>query len=1330
MAAKGTIGGKIVLEGEKQYKQALKEIKSAQVELKSEMKLCSAEFKNNEKSVEALEKKNQILSKTVEQAGKKVQVYEKLVAASSESQKKAAESVDELQKKLETEKEKLSELAKAEGNSTEQIEKQKKTIEDLGRELEQANRNYTAATDKNSQFKTSLNYANVELTNMNRELLENNKELKEANDEIDPLKKNINEYSHEVQQASEHTNVFGGVLKANLTSEAIIATVKALAGAIKEIASASISTGMEFESSMSKVEALSGAAGSELESLTEKAKEMGASTMYSASEAADAFGYMALAGWDTKQMLDGIEPVLNLAAAANMDLATASDIVTDYLTAFGLEAKDAAKFTDQLAYAMANSNTDVVQLGEAYKNCAATAASLGYSVEDVTAVLMTMANAGVKGGEAGTGLSSIMTRLATNTKECGDALAEYGVEIYNEEGKMNSLGSILEGMSSIWSGLTDQQQASLAKTIAGTNQYSKLQTIMSGLSDSAKESGMSFQDYSDALRNADGSAKEMADTMQNNLKGKLTILESSMDALKESIYETFDDSLKTGVDGATSAVSRLNNAVKSGSLNASLSKLGENLNKIAMKGIDLGEKALPVIVNGLNWMLENTDKISAGVVGLGSAFAAMKVVTSVTTMIQGFEGAVNLATIAQAALNGTMLANPIVAVTALVVGLTAAVVTYAVTTKTATEEFEESAKRLTEGYKQVAEASNGAAESANAIAMSSEAESRYINDLIDRLKDLNKQESLSQEESQEMAKIVEILNAKYEDVGLTINKQTGHLDDNTNAWEKNIKQQLKVSQVNAAMDEYNKHVEQQTQNSIALYEVQSKMNDLWDEYGNVLGEIQDSAGKMDEMNSYQFQHIDDLNRQYEEQIILNREYQSTIDELNNAYDEEQKAIDTITGFMEDQYGVMINEADAADQVASSMNSLADSSIRAEQAGDSIVKMSDDVIEAMTEMHSNVYESVKSQMNIFEEFSSKSEVTKEQLIKNLESQIEGITNWAENLQELANRGVNEGLLQTLSEMGPQGAAYVSEFVKMTDDELKDYGEKFQQAAEIPGTVSQQIMDSYSELGKSNAVAYKRAQIEQLTGATLDEMMHAGYEVGSKTDEALAKGMQESSKAKEQAVKTVDGVIDSADQVRKQKAKPTGKSIGDDVGSGIESSTKPGEASAKLAASIVTNFQSRLSEVTTLGRNISEGLAAGMLEGVDKVAQAASKIANTAYGTTKKDLDINSPSKKMKYLGLMSGEGYNAGLKESLTDTSGIINSMTNDINSLSKASLPGASINIDNSKILNILEEYLPYISQKQNVDVRVGLEPDSAGIFNIVRQESLMFKKAKGYDAM
>lgn len=382
-------------------------------------------------------------------------------------------------------------------------------------------------------------------------------QLEKANDELRNMESSADGAEDEVRElgdAAENTGK-GGISALTVALGTLIADgIRASASALKDFTGDVVNTGMTFESSMSGVAAISGASVEDLERLSEKAKEMGATTKYTAAQSADAFGYMALAGWKTEEMLAGIDGVLSLAAASDMDLATASDIVTDYLTAFGLTAQDSARFVDMMSYAMANSNTTTELLGEAYKNCAATAASMGYSVEDTTAVLMTMANAGVKGGEAGTALNAIMTRLATDTKNCATELANYGVQVYDSEGNMQSLSSILEGVSGVWENLTDQEQANMAKIIAGTNHYSALQTIMNGLSDSAEEAGMSFGDYSAALSECDGTAQGMADTMQDNLSGDLTVLSSAVDGMKLSLADELNPVLREGVQYLTSKI--------------------------------------------------------------------------------------------------------------------------------------------------------------------------------------------------------------------------------------------------------------------------------------------------------------------------------------------------------------------------------------------------------------------------------------------------------------------------------------------------------------------------------------------------------------------------------------------------------------------------------------------------------------------------------------------------------------------------------------------------------------------------------------------------------
>lgn len=446
-----------------------------------------------------------------------------------------------------------------------QLEANRAKQEALNGKLEAAKSIYGENSSEAQALATKLTQAKTEEQKLISSLNECNSALEaqaaaadDTADEMDDLTDATDEAGDAAQDnAKGGWTTARGVL-ANLASGAITAVI----GKLKEAATAVINLGTEFTASMSNVQALSGATASEMARLEETAKELGRTTIFSASDVSDAFGYMALAGWDTADMLDGIDGVLNLAASSGMDLAEASDIVTDYLTAFGLSAADSGQFVDQMAYAMSHSNTNVEQLGEAYKNVAATAGSLGYSVEDTTAALMTMANAGVKGGEAGTGLSTIMTRLATDTKGCASALSEYGIEIYDSQGNMNSLSSILNGMAGIWGDLTDQEQAALAKTIAGTSQYSKFQTIMNGLSAAAAESGQSFNDYTEALENCSGTANDMTAVMNDNLAGDMKALGSAAEGLGLALFDYFEGPLRGAAELATDAINWITDAIQ------------------------------------------------------------------------------------------------------------------------------------------------------------------------------------------------------------------------------------------------------------------------------------------------------------------------------------------------------------------------------------------------------------------------------------------------------------------------------------------------------------------------------------------------------------------------------------------------------------------------------------------------------------------------------------------------------------------------------------------------------------------------------------------------
>lgn len=289
-----------------------------------------------------------------------------------------------------------------------------------------------------------------------------------------------------------------------------------------------IDTFKDFEAAMSQVQAVSGASGSELSRLTDKAKEMGSTTKFTAEESAEAFNYMAMAGWKTNDMLGGIEGILNLAAASGTDLATTSDIVTDALTAFGLKASDSSHFADVLAAASSSANTNVSMMGETFKYAGTMAGALGYRIEDVSLMAGLMANAGLKASMAGTSMSTIFTRLSTDTNGARKAIEDLGIEFFNSEGKANDLSLVMKELREKTADYSNEQKVTLANTIAGAEAQKGLLAVLNATEED-------YIKLTEAVENADGASKEMADTMLDNLAGSFTLLQSAADGVKNTL---------------------------------------------------------------------------------------------------------------------------------------------------------------------------------------------------------------------------------------------------------------------------------------------------------------------------------------------------------------------------------------------------------------------------------------------------------------------------------------------------------------------------------------------------------------------------------------------------------------------------------------------------------------------------------------------------------------------------------------------------------------------------------------------------------------------------
>ena len=437
-------------------------------------------------------------------------------------------------------------------------------------------------------------------------------------DKYDALQREIIETEQELRRLQEEAATTSAVLsKIDAAGQKMEAAGNAIAGAgqklmpvtagVTALGTAAVKTAADFDSSMSQVAAVSGATGDDLDALRDKAREMGAKTKFSASEAADAMNYMAMAGWKTGDMLGGIEGIMSLAAASGEDLATTSDIVTDALTAFGLTAADSGHFADILAAASSNANTNVSMMGETFKYAAPVAGALGFSAEDTAEAIGLMANSGIKASQAGTSLRSIMNNLAGEVKFCGEELGEVTIATTNSDGSMRELSDILADCRVAFSRLSESEQAAAAESLVGKNAMSGFLALMNaGESDIAKLSG--------AIANCDGAAEHMAEVMQDNLTGQLTILKSQTEELAISFGEMLMPMIRNTVTKVQEFMDRLNG------MNA---EQRETILKIAAVAAAVG----PLLII-LGTVISKTGQAMQGFVKLAQGFGKLKVAVS------------------------------------------------------------------------------------------------------------------------------------------------------------------------------------------------------------------------------------------------------------------------------------------------------------------------------------------------------------------------------------------------------------------------------------------------------------------------------------------------------------------------------------------------------------------------------------------------------------------------------------------------------------------------------------------------------------------------------
>ena len=1145
--------------------------------------------------------------------------------------KKATAGMDDWRKSSEGVSAKLKQL-----DTT--LRSQKEILAAYQRQLELTEEAYGENSEEANRLRVSILNQEAAITRTERQILQYDHELdeltaseSEAGREAERLAQQTEDAREAAKQGTEGFSVLKQVL-ANLATDVI----RKLVDGIVELGKEVVNTGKDFTSSMSEVAAISGATADEMSLLEETAREFGEKTVFSASEAAQALKYMALAGWDANTSAKALGGVLNLAAASGMGLAEASDMVTDYLTAFGMSADQSSYFADMLAYAQSHANTTAAQLSEAYKNCAATLHASGQDVETVTSLLSQMANQGLKGSEAGTALSAVMRDITSKMQDGAIAIGDTNVQVQDQQGNFRDLTDILSDVQAATNGLGDaEKMVALQSTFTARSLKGISLILNSSVSETAK--------FEDELRKCTGTAEAMSDVMTDNLEGDLTKFNSKLQEAEITIYKGVEPSLREMV---------------------------KSLNVLVDKGVDIAQKIIPSLVNGATNLVKNFDKVASAVTGIAVGFATFKVATVALNLATAattiFANATTIAAAAQEVLNLIMAANPALIVAAALAALCAGLVVYMNNVDMSidyTKALNDEQTKLYESARDLNASIEDSAKSRKESMKAIDAEKKITSKLVDQLKEYVDENGNVIDGQDKVRDIVGELNTLMPDLNLAYDEQAQKLSMTTAEIEKNIDAMWRKAKAAAAEEQMTEILKERMSAEIELVKLEDTLLEAQRAQSAERAKYMEIQQRVNEaIENGDKKALKELNKELEEQKQKWDEALAVLHPIETEYGHLTADIESLGEEERVLNGILAENEDAMASNGSALSTLVD------ETGEAVDAMED----KWASLHDAVADSVGKQVNLFDEYTAAETKTKEEILKNMTEQVAAMESWSENMALLAKRGIDEGLLESLAKMGTDGAGYVQAFVDMSADELKEANRLFQEATIIPESTAGQVTENYKNLGQYRAQLYSKNFVSesQKQKGTLEETakqtskyvsdgLIKGAEetqpevdttfgrvgksaldtlnksmgvqspsrftrlTGKYTNEGLALGMRESTPM---VLQVVTGICMSVIQkfnegLSKSKFIEIGKNVGKAIGEGLSASAEEAKVKAtEVAAAIADALQKAMNELMNkdeyynIGKTVGDAVAEGMLASVPAVKAAAQKIAEAAKVNT--------------------------------------------------------------------------------------------------------------------
>lgn len=1252
---------------------------------------------NSEKAEKELDSLSKNLEKDTAQAAKKAETSVK------QSVKQVEVSAKQASKQTES-------SAKKAGNAVKQAGKSAETsVKSTGKQVE------STAKQTGNSIASSAKSAEKQVETASKQTSE---QVKKNNKEIGESSKTASE------QSAQYWTGAGSKIKSILsTITAATATGAVAAG------TAAINAGRSFEAGMSEVKAISGASRKDLEALTNKAKEMGATTKFSATQASEGLKYMAMAGWNSQQMIAGLPGVMNLAAASGENLGTVSDIVTDALTAMGLKASDSAHFADVLATAASSSNTNVAMMGETFKYAAPVAGSLGYNIEDLAQAIGLMGNAGIKSSQAGTALRSILTRLASPPKDCAEAMEKYGISIKNSDGKMKSLMEVMENMRDSLQGLPEDEQAAAASALGG-------QEAMSGLLAIVNASESDFNKLSKAIDNASGAAQDQADIMNDNLQGALYELGSAAESAGIELYDNIKNPAKKAVRAAATEIRSLSTTIKDNGIEAiipeetitTVKNLGNTAKSIGATGLRaLGggaklisenmQVALPLATSFLVVMKGYTvvKTIATAFTETQAAMTgASAVMTGLGTVVRLFTGEAMAATTATGLLSAGVatLGGPIGVAILACGALTAGVAAYTLTQKDGSYEqdkfskkIEAAAKEQREYSKQIKQSQRERLDSINGT--QTEAEKTDV--LYNKLESLISVEKKSAGQKKQIKSIVEQLNSILPDLNLQYDEQKDKLNQSTSAIKKNIQALKEQAMAKAYGSQMDSVAEDIVKTQSKIEKAQKQMQKAKEEYEKAQAETR-KADKAYEQNPDYGKNLKSRNEARQKEKDLEKAYNDSAKAVKNY----EKNLSSLQDEMENYSQMQIKEGNYADFLSNLDKLAKDAGIKAKKIPETVLEN----IKAGNYKAPTTGEGLNRLINLDGLIQQAQEAGIEipqYLLQGISDgsinfqtaidQMNNLINFNDAVQKagLSGKEISEELVQSIM----QGKTSVNDAIKQLQSGSD--ASPLEKPKKITKKDANEIKKDIDSVGKGQIPGVKTSGFTSSMNAVSKKGKTTAKDV-SKSGKDIEKNTKlKASNNTAAAKKTYSGYTTEGKKAV-TTTKKTGKEISKNGASGASSASSQWKsAGSKNAKSYISGLSSQKGSVqkagktlsttaktgansgkagfVSAGKNMAAGVASGIHAGTPFVAAAARSAVRAAVAAAKAAAKIKSPSRVMKNeVGKYLPLGMAAGIKD---NTDSVVNASRAMCASALTASADELDIHSPSRKFKNIIGKNIP-----------------------------------------